>query len=98
MPFTNTTTFTLSQPSAVLSCFSYNSSTGAYVAQTFSQTGFTGSNPYQGFWVFCSAPVTLTLNGNNSLQSSLQTALVSGWNLVGTPLGGDVAASALQFS
>jgi hypothetical protein len=37
------------------------------------------------------------LNGDNSIQNPLQTSLASGWNLVGTPLNADVAATALQF-
>ena len=43
-------------------------------------------------------PWLLTLNGDDSSQSPLQSNLVAGWNLVGTPLNGDVAASALQFN
>src|ERR1017187_10028576 len=103
MPFSNPTTFVLDQPASVLSCFGYDATTGSYVNQAFSQAGFTqqpGSpaNQYQGYWVFCSAPVQLTLNGDNSTQIPSQTSLVAGWNLVGSPLNGDVAATALQFS
>src|ERR1039458_5532164 len=103
MPFANPTTFTADLPASVLSCFAYNATSGAYVKQTFSQAGFTQqagapANQYQGYWVFCSAPVQLTLGGANSAQNPLQTNLVSGWNLVGTPLGGDVLSSALQFN
>ena len=103
MPFSNPDVFTVSQPSSVLSCFGYNAATGAYVPQTFSQAGFTQpaggpANQYQGYWVFCSAPVQLTLNGDNSAANPLQTNLVSGWNLVGTPVSANAAAAAFQFN
>src|ERR1017187_8165779 len=103
MPFSNPTAFAVDQPASVLSCFGYNAATGAYVKQAFSQAGFTRQagappNQYQGYWVFCSAPVLLTLNGSNSAQLPLQTNLVSGWNLVGTPISGAVASSALSFN
>src|ERR1019366_6918649 len=95
MPFSTPTTFVVDQPASVLSCFGYNAAKGTYVPQAFSQAGFTqqaGSPPnqYQGYWVFCSGPVQLTLNGDNSAQNPLQTNLVANWNLVGTPLSSDV--------
>ena len=101
MPFSTPTTFTVN--GTVLSCYSYNAVTGAYVPQTFSQAGFTPqsgstSNSYQGFWVFCSTPTTLSVNGDTSTQNPLQTSLVSGWNLVGTPTSTDVTASGFQFN
>ena len=98
-PFSSITSFSLSQPSADLSCFSYNATTGAYVTQTFSQAALNAApNPYQGYWVFCSQPVTLTINGNSSPVSPVQTSLVPGWNLLGTPLSANVAGTAFTFS
>ena len=100
MPFASPTTFSVDKPADVLSCFAYDAATGSYVPQEFSQAGFAqqSANPYQGYWVFCNGAVQLTLNGSTSAQSPLQTTLAPGWNLVGTPVSGDVATAALQFS
>ena len=103
MPFANPTTFVVSQPSAVLSCFGYDPTSQTYVSQPFTQAAFTQqpgapANQYQGYWVFCSEPVVLSLNGDDTTQSPVETTLVSGWNLVGTPLGGDLEIPFVQFS
>ena len=101
MPFSNLTTFTLDNPGSVLSCFSYNPATGSYVAQTFTQAAFQAagaSNLYTGYWVFCSGPVQLTVNGDDGGATSTQTELATGWNLVGTPASSDLASTGLQFS
>ena len=97
MPIASPTTFTVN--GTVLSCFSYNASTGSYLPQVFSQAGLTQANPnpYQGYWVFCSTPTQVTVAGLLDTSSPLQTSLVAGWNLVGTPASSDLAASALQF-
>ena len=83
MPFSNPTTFSVTQPASVLACFSYNATTGAYVPQSFSQSGFTQqpgapANQYQGYWVFCSTPVQLTLAGDDIARNPVQTNLVAG--------------------
>ena len=97
MPFPNASTFTVN--GTVLSCYSYDAVNETYVPETFSQAGIGSSaNHYQGYWVFCSTPTMLTLDGDGSPQDPLQTSLVTGWNLVGTPLGNAVAASAFQFN
>ena len=98
VPFTNLTTFQLNPPAAVLSCYSYDALSGTYSPQAFSQAGFEQSaNPYTGYWVFCSSTAQLTLNGDSSAQAQLQTNLVQGWNLVGTPLANDVLATATEL-
>ena len=98
MPFSTLDTFTVDQPSSILSCFAYNASTGSYVAQTFTQTALAATNPFQGYWLFCSGPVQVTLNGELSTQNPLQTNLALGWNLVGTPVSNDASVSAFQFN
>ena len=103
MPFSNPTTFSISQPSAVLSCYGYNATTGAYYLQSFSLAGFTQpsggpANQYQGYWVFCTSPVTVTVDGADSAQNPLQTQLLPGFNLVGNPLNTNVSLAALDFA
>ena len=103
MPFSNPTQFVVDNPANVLSCFSYDSTTGTYVKQAFTQAGFTQPvggppNQYIGYWVFCSAPVVLTVNGDNSAANPIQTSLTAGWNLVGQPLSRDISTSSLQFN
>ena len=96
VPFSSLTTFSAEPAASVLSCFSYNPTAGAYVAQAFDEATFAGAaSPYQGYWVFCNAPVQLTLNGTQN--AAAPTNLSAGWNLVGPPQSSDMSTSALTF-
>ena len=103
MPFSNPTTFIVDQPASVLSCYYYDTTTEAYVAQTFSQAAFTQQQgapaiQYQGYWVFCSTPVQLTLDGVSNTPKPSSTSLLPGWNLVGTPVANDAPATEFLYN
>lgn len=96
MPFVSTSLFNVSQPSNVLACYRYDASTGNYVEMSFANGSF-NSNPFTGYWVYCSAPTQVSMNGEEQTQTTLSTNLSLGWNLVGTPFSVNVPTSQFQW-
>lgn len=96
MPFVRTSQFSVSQPGNVLACYRYDASTQNYVELNFSNGAF-NANPFTGYWVYCSAPIQVTMNGDEQTEATTSTNLSLGWNLVGTPLSVDVPTSQLQW-
>lgn len=96
MPFTSLSQFNVSQPGNVQACYRYDATTGNYVEMTFSNGAF-NSNPFTGYWVYCSSPTQVTMNGEEQTQSTISTNLALGWNLVGTPFSVDVPTSQFQW-
>ena len=97
MPFSPPTTLTVSQPSNILGFTRYQASTGQYVDLNFTASTFTTANPLSGYWLYCSAPTTVTMDGVDQHESTLQTPLLVGWNLVGTPLSTDVPTADMLY-
>jgi hypothetical protein len=98
MPFSPPTSFNLDQPANLLACARYDANSGAYVDQPFNAGAFASSNPLTGYWVYCTNPTQLTLDGGDQTQKTLTLNMAPGWNLVGTPLSVDVATSDLNFN
>ena len=96
MPFVSLSQFNVSQPGNVLACYRYDATTGNYVELNFSNGAF-NSNPFTGYWVYCSSPTQVTMNGDEQTQSTLSTNLSLGWNLVGNPFSVDLPTSQLQW-
>lgn len=97
MPFSPPTTLTVSQPSNILGFTRYQASTGQYVDLDFAASTFTTANPFSGYWLYCSSPTTVTMDGVDQHEVTLSTALVVGWNLVGTPLSTDVPTADVSY-
>jgi hypothetical protein len=97
MPFSPPTTLTVSQPTNILGFSQYNASSGQYVDLPFTASTFTTANPFSGYWLYANAPTTVTMDGVDQHESTLQTPLVVGWNLVGTPLSTDVPTSDIVY-
>lgn len=97
MPFSPPTTLTVSQPTNILGFSQYNAATAQYVDLPFAASTFTTANPLSGYWLYASAPTTVTMDGVDQREVTLQTPLVVGWNLVGSPLSTDVPTSDLVY-
>ncbi len=97
VPFSPPTSVTVSQPSNILGFSRYDPAAGQYVDVPFSAGSFNTANPFSGYWLYCSAPTEVTMNGNDQRETTLSIPLVVGWNLVGTPLSRNVLTSELSY-
>ncbi len=96
MPFVSLSQFNVSQPGNVLACYRYDATTGNYVELNFNNGAF-NSNPFTGYWVYCSSPTQVTMNGDEQTQTTISTNLAMGWNLVGTPFSVNTPTSQFQW-
>ena len=97
VPFVTLTSFSLSQPANVLACSRYNAASGQYQDLSFNQSALTNNNPFTGYWVYCSGPTEVTMDGPDTTASTLSTNLSVGWNLVGTPEPNSVNVANLNY-
>ncbi|MFN8607655.1 MAG: hypothetical protein U0931_08995 [Vulcanimicrobiota bacterium] len=97
VPFVNVTSLSVTQPGNVLACSRYDAATRQYQDVPFSPAGVSNNNPFTGYWVYCSAPTQVSMDGPDTSGDNLTTNLVPGWNLVGTPDPVAVATSSLRY-
>ena len=100
VPYTSLTSFSISDPAALLECYRYNPTSGEYEVQDITRSGFqqsSGSQPFTGYWGYASRPIQLTADGTDATSVTVAVGLPVGWNLIGTPLADDVPLTSLTY-
>ncbi|MBS2038815.1 hypothetical protein JST97_27790 [bacterium] len=97
VPYVTPSLLNISQPGNVLACSRYDAAAGQYIDVPFNQAGFSNHNPFTGYWVYCSGPTQVTIDGPDTSGDTLTTNLSVGWNLVGTPEPLAVSSANLKY-